>query len=113
MESVKEYYDSIEINGRKITIYRCHSTPPASVYGNEMDFETQFDSSRKRKEASNEIYFEAYVSGENKTFYRSKTEPTEEELMFQLKSRSQNVSMETIIGWVVMGIILLFFISLI
>ena len=70
-------WDQVEVRGTKISIYQCRRVPDEEdilVYGRQK-FETNNDEN---------VFYEAYISGTNKVFYSSKTEPSIEELEFQL-----------------------------
>lgn len=70
-------WDSIEIGETKISIFQCRHMPDEEdilVYGRD-----RFESNDNEN-----VFYEAYISGSNKAFYSSKTEPTVEELAFQL-----------------------------
>ena len=67
------------ISGTEITLFYCKKNSEHEdelVHGRE--------SSEKITNASG--YYEAYISGKNKAFYKSIHEPTDEELLFQLNN---------------------------
>ncbi len=70
-------WEQVEIRGTKLNIFQCRHMPDEDdifVYG------------RKRFEENNDenVFYEVYISGSNKPFFSSKTEPTTEEIEFQL-----------------------------
>ncbi|NHN36189.1 hypothetical protein G8764_02660 [Pseudomaricurvus alcaniphilus] len=70
-------WEQLEIRGTKLTVFQCRHVPDEEdllVYG------------RKRFEANNDenVFYEVHISGSNKPFFSSKTEPTAEEIEFQL-----------------------------
>ena len=77
------YWDSVEISGTTISIFQCRRVPDEDdilVYG------------RKRFEANNDenVFYEAFISGSKSAFYSSKTEPTLDELAFQLAEHNKS-----------------------
>jgi hypothetical protein len=70
-------YESIEVKGTKVSIFKCASIP------DEEDLIVAYPGQYKFENGENE-FFEVYVSGSNKPFFSSKTEPTPEEIEFQL-----------------------------
>ena len=70
-------WEQLEISGTKLSVYQCRIVPDEDdllVYGRER-FENVEDS----------VFYEVYISGSNKPFFSSKTEPSPEEIEFQLR----------------------------
>ena len=78
MYITKQYDGNRNIGGKEVTIFYCK---------NNLEHE---DTLFLSKESSDNIimnsgYYEANISGTNKTFHKSKNEPSDEELLFQFK----------------------------
>lgn len=105
MEPVKVIYSMPEIAGTKITVFECGS-PLVDDYG-DFNPDELFKRTFATENTAKDVFYEAYVSGSNTPFFKSKTPPTDEELSFQLGKSREDGLMKTVI-WIVVGLIILY-----
>lgn len=102
---VRVLYQSLEISGANVSVFGC-GEPPTHEYG-DPDMDALFRQTFATDNSQKNVFYEAYLSGSNKVFYASKTPPTNEELLFQLRKYQQDGSMKIVI-WVVVGLVVLY-----
>ena len=102
---VRVLYQSLEISGAKISVFEC-GQPPTNEYG-DPDMDALFRQTFATDNSQKDVFYEAYLSGSNKAFYASRTPPTNEELLFQLRKSQQDGSMKVVI-WIVVGLVVLY-----
>lgn len=102
---VRVLYQRQEISGAKISVFEC-GEPPTNDYG-DADMDALFKQTFSTDNSQKNVFYEAYLSGSDKPFYASKTPPTNEELVFQLRKSQQDGSVKIVI-WIVVGLIVLY-----
>ncbi len=99
------YQHGLEIGGTKISVFEC-GEPPTNEYG-DADMDALFRQTFSTDNSQKKVFYEAYRSGSNTPFYASKTPPTNEELLFQLRKSEQDGSMKVVI-WIAVGLVVLY-----
>lgn len=104
---VRVLYHRLEISGAKVNVFEC-GIPPINEYG-DTDIDELFRQTYATDNSQKNVFYEAYLSGTNKVLYTSKTPPTDEELIFQLRKYQHDESEKNvIIIWVVVGLFVLY-----
>jgi hypothetical protein len=98
---MKILYDMKEINHVKVMIFECSLEPDQ-----EHAFTRTISQGMK---PSRDVHYEAYRVDKNRTFFSSKTPPTDEELAFQLNNAIKRDDMAFKIMMVAFGLLALFY----
>jgi len=103
------YRTDFEIGGEKITILEC-GKPPTDEYG-QQDIDLLYKQTFLADSSEKNVFYEAYVSGQNRPFFVSKEPPTDEELHFQLEKFQRNKIIKIVVGISVAVFFLYFFLK--